>query len=122
MADVTIDDYTLRNALYGAARDCGTTAFKHGNFERQHHHIGDDTGRLALAALRSLGSYDAMAVVIEYLASINRHLDHDGKAPIPLAAVLRSLPRALPDASEDEVETIRRALEGNAEDYWGAPL
>lgn len=122
MADVTIDDYTLRNALYGAARDCGTTAFEQGNFDREHHHIGDDTGRLALAALRSLGSHDAMVVVVEYLASINRHLDHDGKAPIPLAAVLRSLPQALPGASEDEVETIRLASEVNAEDYWGAPL
>lgn len=122
MADVTIDDYTLRNALYGAARDCGRTAFEQGNFAREHHHIGDDTGRLALAALRSLGSHDAMAVVVEYLTSVNRHLDHDGKVPIPLAAVLRSLPQALPGASDDEVETIRLALEVNAEDYWGAPL
>ena len=101
MADVTIDDYTLRNALYGAARDCGTTAFEQCNFEREHHHIGDDTGRLALAALRSLGSHDAMVVVVEYLATAPAH-QRRGLAGALIAEIRRRHPDAVVRASTDD--------------------
>lgn len=75
-----------------------------------HHHPGDDTGRLVLAAYREFGSSAVRSIVEAYQGGYNNQAAEQGDPVIRMVQIKNGIGYALPGATDSEIEHIADSL------------